>query len=123
MSTVVPDALRTAVKKVGKVKKPDWGAYRLTGDLWERVSKVMVGVLNEMKGHGIGKPLAALQELAFRESVKKDALKDKDSWPLHTVALWLTDTRILAEEYAKTKSAELKKVMVKRGLLKAEKEA
>jgi hypothetical protein len=118
VSTVVSDGLQKATKRVSKSRNVDWMAYQLAGEPWERVSKIMVGVLDEMKGHGVGKPLASLQELAMKEALKNDAGKDKDSRAIHTVALWLTDTRILAEQYAEAKGDRLRKIMERRGLLK-----
>jgi len=118
MSTVVSDALRKVVGKVKKGKKPDWNSYQLQSAGWERISKIIVDALDEIKGHGVDRPLATLQELAFTESLKADSAENKKTWPLHTVALWLTNTRMLANQYTETKNDDLKEVMKKRGLLK-----
>lgn len=118
MSMVARDTLDRAVRQVGKLKEPDWKAFRLRGVEWDNVSQVIVRWLDDMKGHGVAKPLAALQEVAFRKSLKVDATQKKGSRPLHTVALWLTDTRIWIERFTETKSGEAKRVLEQRGLFK-----
>lgn len=121
MSMVVQDALGKAVKKVAKLKEPDWRASQLAGGTWDKVSSIVVAALDEMKGHGVGKPLVALQELAFREALKTDAAKTKASRPLHTVALWLTDTSYWVEQFVATKDAAIKVLLEERGLIKPQK--
>jgi hypothetical protein len=117
MSAVVTDALQKVVKRVAKGKEPDWKAFQLRGDAWDRISKIVLKEFDEMKGHGVGRPLAALQELAFKEALKVDATTQA-SRPLHTVALWLTDTRIHAEQYTETKCDRARRIMEQRGLLR-----
>lgn len=122
MSAVVSDSLQKVVQKISKGKQPDWNAYELVGEPWERVSKIIVSELDEMKGHGVGRPLAALQEWAMKEALKADADKsDKLLMALHTTALWLTSARILAEQYAEKKDNHTRKVMERLGLLKKRK--
>lgn len=119
MSQVVSDALDEAVKRVSKVKKLDWKAPGLQGDRWDAVSRIMLKIFDGMKGDGVKKPLAALQELAFKKSLKFDALKDKSSRPLHSVALWLTDTRGWTEVFVNNKDNYLaREILTTRGLLK-----
>lgn len=121
MSILVPDTLRETVKKVSKLKEPDWG-HRLPGKEWEKISPVIVKALGKLKDHGAEKPLATLQELAFVKSLEvESALKTKDKVvrALHTVALWLTDTRIYAEAYyADRDDEDAVAVLQRRGVLR-----
>jgi hypothetical protein len=120
VSTLVEDMLGKAVKRVGRIKKPDWLAYHLHGDHWEQVSAAMMVVLDEAKGHGAKKPLALLQELAFSKSLEPS---ERGSVALQTVALWLTSTRIHAESYAKDKNETDRRVLEQRGLIKRSEDA
>jgi len=115
VSTLIEDMLGKAVKRVGRIKKPDWSAYHLHGDDWDQVSAAMMAVLDEAKGHGAKKPLALLQELAFPRSLEQS---ERGSAALQTVTLWLTSTRIHAESYAKDKNEMDRRVLEQRGLIK-----
>lgn len=117
MSDLAKDTLDAAVRKVGRMKKPDWKSDELSGDQWEKVSKAMLKVLDEMKGHGTNRPLAKLQSVAFEESLVSS------SEPLQTVALWLTDTRIRVERFQAEQRDEDRRILEKRGLLKSKKGA
>jgi hypothetical protein len=121
MSAIVEDTLEKVVKRVSRAKEPDWDRIDTASGAWEKVSSVIVKGLDEMKGHGVERPLAALQELAFREALKHSA-QEKPYRPLHTVALWLTDSRIRIEQYAETKSDWLRNVLERRYLLKKKKD-
>lgn len=115
MSALVEDMLDKAVKLVGRIKKPDWSSYQLKGDDWTKVSAAMIKVLDEMRGHGAQKPLAAFQELAFERSLEPG---NQGNVALQTVALWLTNTRICAEAYAKDKGDSDRRTLEQRGLIK-----
>jgi len=115
VSTLIEDMLDKAVKQVGRIKKPDWAAYHLRGDDWDKVSAAMMGVLDEAREHGAKKPLALLQELVFPRSLEHPG---KESVAMQTVALWLTSTRIHAESYARDKSELDRRVLEQRGLIK-----
>jgi hypothetical protein len=117
MSTVVADTLDGLIKRVSRLKEPDWNAPELSGGTWPKVSAAAIKALDEAKGHGVDRPLAALQEMAFHRAMKKDA-HGKEARPLHTVALWLTDTRIKVERYGETKSDYFRGVLERRGVLK-----
>ena len=121
MSAIVEDILEKVVKRVSRAKEPDWDRIDTVSGSWEKVSSVIVKGLDEMKGHGVERPLAALQELAFRKALKHSA-QEKTYRPLHTVALWLTDSRIRVEQYAETKSDWLRGVLERRYLLKKKKD-
>lgn len=117
MSTVIADTLDALVGKVSRFKEPDWNAPALSGGTWPKVSAAAVKAFDELKGHGVDRPLAALQELAFRRALKRSAT-EKEARPLHTVALWLTDTRIKVERYGEIKSDYFREILERRGLLK-----
>jgi hypothetical protein len=116
VSELAEDMLNKAVKRVGKLRKSDWGLRtregRLAGEGWVSISEEMVKIMDEMREHGASKPLAALQELAFVR-----ALEEKENAALQTVALWLTDSRLYAEEYARTNDPSIRKALEKRKLM------
>ena len=107
------DMLRQACTKVGRLDEPDWKSHQLQGDAWGAVSKAMVKVLDELKGHGVGKPLSKLQELAFEQSLESPGDRS-----IQTVALWLTDSRLWLEKYIASKDAGLREMLERRGLVK-----
>ena len=116
------DMLRKACARVSRLKEPDWTRPQLRGDAWDNVGRAIVKVLDELKGHGVTKPLAKLQELAFTESLAKPGDRS-----LQTVALWLTDSRIWLEKWMFTKASPhgedkgLRGLMERRGLLNPKK--
>lgn len=110
MSSLVQEMLDKAVAKVERLPQPPWVDMR--DRAWARVSEAMVRVLNEAKKMGSGKPLAALQDLAFQRALEPEA-----PTALHTVALWLTNTRIVAERYAQSKGPAERATLVARGLI------
>lgn len=112
--SLVEDMLDRAVRAAGRTKKqPDWHAQDLRSPEWDKFSVAMVKVLDEARGHGLGKPLAKLQELAF-----ECALVQVTNKPLQSVSLWLTDSRIWMERYTGTKDAEAARLLERRGLLR-----
>lgn len=116
MSALVNDVLDQAEQAVGRIRQPAWGSFQLRDKGWERVSLSMVKALDRAKGHGMTRPLAGLQEVAFERSLQPGASTNE---ALQTVALWLTDSRLLMEQYIQTKDADLRRLLEVRGLLKS----
>ena len=113
MSAAVAAMIKKAVKLVGPKKDPGYPVFQLRSKEWDSVSKAMVKVLDEAKGHGVSKPLGKLQELAYTMS-----LEESENRQLQIVALWLTDSRIWLERYLDTKDDALRDLLEHRGLLK-----
>lgn len=117
MSAVAEDMLDKAVRRVGRMRDPDWTVFQLRSQAWDEVSPIMVKALDEMKVNGVTRPLGKLQDLAFTR-----ALEHPENRALQTVALWLTDSRIWLEKYVATKDDELRRLMERRGLVKPKKQ-
>lgn len=115
MSQLVADSFDTLVSKIRRLKKqPDWFDRKMNQDKrWAQVSKHAIKVMDEMKSHGANKPLALLQDHAMEKALSSD------DPAVHTVALWLTDTRIRVDLFSKGQEKELhRKRLVERGLMK-----
>lgn len=115
MSALADDTLSQAMESMAKIKQPEWASFQLRDKSWDKVSPAMVRALDRAKGHGMNRPLAALQEIAFERALEPGA---SDNKALQTVALWLTDSRIWMEQYVQTKNLDLKRLLEDRGLLK-----
>ena len=96
MSTaLVDDTFRGLIKKLKRRKHQPWQKSEdhtwsrpFRGDDWGKVSKMVVAALETMKDEGMQRPLGPLQLRAFEASLKTSEPA------VHTLALWLTDTRI-----------------------------
>lgn len=107
------DSLVAKVRRLGK-KPPDWRDRLMNKDKrWAGVAKAAIKVMDEMKGHGEGRPLASLQDHAFHAALESDDPAVK------TAAFWLTDTRLRVEMFSAGMEKEFhRKRLVERGLMK-----
>lgn len=123
MNKTVKEAYRDLLEKQGKKRRqPSWnGTWTEPFDFgskgWAEIGKRILRAMDNLADRGIGSPLAKLQAVALAGS-----LKDGADPAAHTIALWLTDTRLRIEALKspghKMERGALKDVLRSRGVMK-----
>ncbi len=89
-------ALTKMVDGLGRLTpRPELRCRWLDSDAWQLTHQFAVVAMEYAKRRGVERPLALLQERAFRE-----ACLDED-YGLQAAAIWLTNTRVLVEGHAR----------------------